>query len=167
MLEQIKSNGQRLVTIIDPHIKASDKEYFMLTQGLKNDLFVKDFSGKSYTGHCWPSNSHWLDFMNPDVTRYLEDMYTGKTHINDETFIWTDNWVHIWNDMNEPACFEPTDKTMPKSNTHKFKDGRIIEHRDVHSLYGHYNSKATHNALMKRDPNDRPFILTRSFNAGT
>jgi alpha-glucosidase (family GH31 glycosyl hydrolase) len=37
----------------------------------------------------------------------------------------------------------------------------------VHSLYGHYNSKATYHALLERNPEERPFILTRSFNAGT
>ena len=61
----------------------------------------------------------------------------------------------------------PTDKTMPKSNLHNFGGSRIVEHRDCHSLYGHYNSKATYEALLKRDPDDRPFVLTRSFNAGT
>lgn len=105
--------------------------------------------------------------MNPEVTRLLKEVYTGEL-CNDDSFIWTDDWVHIWNDMNEPACFMPnTEKTMAKSNFHNFGDGRIFEHRDVHSLYGHYNAKATYHALMKRNPAERPFILTRSFNAGT
>jgi alpha-glucosidase (family GH31 glycosyl hydrolase) len=104
--------------------------------------------------------------MNPEVTNLLKDIYTAKLHEGDEDFIWNDSWVHIWNDMNEPACFMPTDKTMPKSNLHNFGNGEIYEHRDVHSLYGHYNSKATYGALRARS-DDRPFILTRSFNAGT
>lgn len=33
-------------------------------------------------------------------------------------FIWNDKNVGILIDMNEPACFEKTDKTMPKSNLH-------------------------------------------------
>jgi alpha-glucosidase (family GH31 glycosyl hydrolase) len=167
MLERVKANKQRLITIIDPHIKDSEPDYFLLKEGFKRDLFVHDVSGHPYVGHCWPASSHWLDYMNPDVTKLLEEIYCGQYHKDQTDFIWTDSWVHIWNDMNEPACFMPTDKTMPKSNLHHFGNGRVVEHRDVHNLYGHYNSKATHTALLKRTPEERPFILTRSFNAGT
>jgi alpha-glucosidase len=69
--------------------------------------------------------------------------------------------------MNEPADFKTKDKTMPKTNKHNFGNGRIFDHRDVHSLYGHYNAKATYEALLSRSPDERPFILTRSFAAGT
>lgn len=30
MLEKVKSNGQRLITIIDPHIKNTEDDYFLL-----------------------------------------------------------------------------------------------------------------------------------------
>jgi len=47
-------------------------------------------------------------------------------------------------------------------------------HGDCHNLYGHYNTKATYEALVERKdenksdaPIERPFILTRSFYAGT
>lgn len=50
--------------------------------------------------------------------------------------------------MNEPACFELTDKTMSKTNFHKIEvmnckgavEERLFEHRDLHSLYGYYSS---------------------------
>lgn len=38
----------------------------------------------------------------------------------------------IWIDMNEPACFELTDKTMPKTNLHSIryqKDTAKVDHR--------------------------------------
>lgn len=50
--------------------------------------------------------------------------------------------------MNEPACFEKTDKTMPKSNIHlsEYIDNQMhnVEHRDVHSLYGYFSSLRTY-----------------------
>lgn len=67
--------------------------------------------------------------------------------------------------MNEPACFELTDKTMPISNLHNV-NGNLVEHRLLHSLYGYYSSMHTHKALLNRSQ-ERPFILTRSFYAGT
>lgn len=127
-------------------------------------------NGDPYTGHCWPGYSHWLDFMNPETTALLKEIYCGE-HDKTDDFIWTDSWVHIWNDMNEPADFKTVDKTMPKTNKHNFGDGRIFDHKEVHSLYGHYNSKATYEALLARNKHTeydaRPFILTRSFSAGT
>ena len=41
--------------------------------------------------------------------------------------------------MNEPACFDPFEKSMPKSNNH-IMDDKLIEHRDVHNVYGYYNT---------------------------
>lgn len=43
--------------------------------------------------------------------------------------------------MNEPACFDPYERSMPKSNIHVIGDAKeIVEHRDVHNLYGYYNT---------------------------
>ena len=58
--------------------------------------------------------------------------------------------------MNEPACFEKSDKTMTKTNNHTvqlFDIGgkvcsRVIEHREVHSMYGLYSNKVTYEALL-------------------
>lgn len=43
-----------------------------------------------------------------------------------------------------------------------------VEHRDVHSLYGYFNAKSTYEALLHRNNGkNRPFILTRSYFAGS
>lgn len=53
----------------------------------------------------------------------------------------------IWNDMNEPACFNNNEGTMPKSNLHVLPNGDTVEHRLVHSIYGHSNTFATSKGL--------------------
>lgn len=102
----------------------------------------------------------------------MKGLYTTipKEHDNKENYIWTDPNVHIWNDMNEPACFDPYDKSMPKSNYHHLGDKhQLVEHRDVHNVYGYFNTLATYEALLARSEYEleRPFILTRSFFAGS
>jgi alpha-glucosidase (family GH31 glycosyl hydrolase) len=53
--------------------------------------------------------------------------------------------------MNEPACFDPYEKSMAKANLHNFGDSsKLVEHRDVHNLYGYYNTQATYEGLLKR-----------------
>lgn len=76
--------------------------------------------------------------------------------------------LYIWNDMNEPSVFNGPEYTMPKDNLHS----NDIEHRDIHNQYGYYYHMATFQGLIKRGyhedkDGDRPFVLSRSFFAGS
>lgn len=123
--------------------------------------------------------SGWIDYMNPQSIDLLKLLYTNPKDLVNvpydmKDYVWHDKDVGIWIDMNEPACFEKTDKTMPKSNLHNLcmvdEQGQqhqtLVEHRDVHSLYGYFSSQKTYNALRFRSA-ERPFILSRSFFPGT
>ena len=69
--------------------------------------------------------------------------------------------------MNEPSVFGGPEITMPKNNIH-FDNEREVEHYELHNLYGFYYNMATYEALVARNQNQlRPFVLTRSFFAGT
>lgn len=74
----------------------------------------------------------------------------------------------IWNDMNEPACFNNNEGTMPKTNLHTLPDGNMVEHRLVHSIYGFSCTKSTSEGLKARsNDEDRLFLLSRSYFAGS
>ena len=149
--------GRKLVTIIDPHVKA-DSGYNIYQECKDKDLFVKNKDGNEYNGWCWPGNSAYSDFLNPAARDYYAeqykfDKYKGSTED-----------LHVWNDMNEPSVFNGPEVTMPKDNIH-FGN---VEHRDMHNIYGHLYTMATHEGLMRRSENSlRPFVLTRSAFAGT
>lgn len=67
-----KFKGRKLVTIIDPHLKA-DHGYYVYSEARDNGLIVKNAdSGDSpeYNGHCWPGNSIWLDYLNPAAREF-------------------------------------------------------------------------------------------------
>ena len=80
------------------------------------------------------------------------------------SFSGTTNDVHIWNDMNEPSVFNGPEVTMHKDSLHHGN----VEHRDMHNIYGHLYTMATHMGIVKRSKGTlRPFVLTRSAFAGT
>jgi len=71
--------------------------------------------------------------------------------------------LFIWNDMNEPAIFSGPETTMERDCKHH----NGLEHRQVHNMYGYVYSMATNEGLCRRTENQRPFVLTRSFFAGS
>lgn len=160
MLDKLALKGRKMVTIVDPHIKLDDN-FHVYREAKFNDngLFVKDKEGKDYEGWCWPGTSLWLDYTN-QLSRTLwanlfsYDSYKGSTKD-----------LHLWTDMNEPSVFNGPEITMPKDLVHQA--GRI-EHRDVHNIYGFYVQQATWEGALARDQgNLRPFLLSRSFFAGS
>ncbi|CAE8700193.1 unnamed protein product, partial [Polarella glacialis] len=115
-------------------------------------------SMSDYEGWCWPGTSGYPDFTDPKMrdywgSQFALDKYKGT---NADTY--------IWNDMNEPSVFNGPEVTMPRDVVHPHG---MVEHRDVHNMYGYYVHRATFEGLAKRVPGDRPFVLTRSFFIGS
>ncbi|MCJ1250918.1 hypothetical protein MMC30_008146 [Trapelia coarctata] len=158
MGKQLDSHGRKLVAIIDPHIK-NEAGYRIVDELKSKNLAVKNKEGNIYEGWCWPGSSHWIDAFSPAAVKWWQGLfsYSAFTGSGPNTF--------IWNDMNEPSVFNGPETTMPKDNIHHGD----WEHRDVHNLNGMTLHNATYNALLHRDPKSprRPFVLTRSFFAGS
>ncbi|CAH0403664.1 unnamed protein product [Chilo suppressalis] len=150
MVANLTAKGRKLVAIIDPHIKR-EAGYFLHEDATEKGYYVKDKDGKDYEGWCWPGSSSYLDFFNPEASKYYSERYKF------ENFPGTSNDVHIWNDMNEPSI-----------QHHEQNRGRNLSKRHVHNEYGLWNIRATHQGMLDRSDNKyRPFILTRSAFAGT
>lgn len=166
MIARIRKNKRKLICINDPHIKQDDS-YHVYKHAKDNNMLVKDPKGDNYSNLCWPGKSTWLDFTNPEVQDYWSTLYHYKN------FPYTTRDVHAWNDMNEPAVFDSTtENSMNPHNRHTFvKNGekRDVEHKYVHNVYGHLQTKATFKGMIERDAPGkfRPFVLTRAFFAGT
>lgn len=160
MQDQLAKRGRKLVAIIDPHIK-NEKGYEVSKQMNEKGLAVKDKNGdKSYDGWCWPGSSHWIDGFNPAAVNWWKNLFNLKV------FPYSTKNMHIWNDMNEPSVFNGPETTMPKDSLHH----ENWEHRDVHNLYGMLYHNATYEGMVEREGKGnekRPFVLTRSFFAGS
>ncbi|KAL4064299.1 glycosyl hydrolases family 31-domain-containing protein, partial [Scleroderma yunnanense] len=164
MIKDIEAVDRRMVVIVDPHLKR-DSGYPVYQVASDLGVLVKSPSGSGeYEGWCWPGSSSWVDFFDPGSW----DMWTSffKTKSVDGRWAWIDSTenIGIWNDMNEPSVFNGPEISMPRDNMHYGG----WEHRDIHNMNGMLYTNQTYNALLHRsDPPKRPFVLTRSFYAGS
>ena len=155
MQEDLWHDGRRMVTIVDPHIKR-DGGYKVHADAVAKGLYLKD-GDADFDGWCWPGSSSYPDFTNPKVRQWWAERFSL------ENYAGSTSSLYIWNDMNEMSVFNGPEVTMHKSVTNL--EG--IEHREWHNLYGMYVQRATAEGLMLRDANKRPFVLSRSFYAGS
>ncbi|KAH7883316.1 glycoside hydrolase family 31 protein [Phlebopus sp. FC_14] len=164
MTKDVEAFERRMVVIIDPHLKrAKDYPVYKIASDL--EVIVKPKSGEGeYEGWCWPGSSSWIDFFNPASWDMWVDMF--KVESIDGKWSWTESTenIGIWNDMNEPTIFNGPDVSMPRDAIHYGG----WEHRDVHNINGMLSTNQTYNALRQRSsPSKRPFVLSRSFYAGS
>ncbi|SCU81332.1 LAFA_0C04126g1_1 [Lachancea sp. 'fantastica'] len=154
MLRKLWKHGRNLVALIDPHLKAN-YEVSQLVEDTGSS--VRSHDDSSYHGHCWPGESIWIDTMG-SIARDLWSELVTK-------FLDKCQNLHIWNDMNEPSIFSGPETTAPKDLVHS--DG--FEERSIHNVYGLTVHETTYDAMRAfyRTEGTRPFVLTRSFFAGS
>ncbi|KAA6388173.1 MAG: Alpha-glucosidase, partial [Streblomastix strix] len=183
---RLGQEGRHLVTIVDPHVK-SDSKYQVFKEAKekgqiqqlsiapqietvsscniysnspKDSLLTNTrLSSQSsyFEGNCWPGNSVYPDFLSAAVRSWW------ASNFQKDKYPYISPIMHHWNDMNEPTVFSGREGTLPRDSVHL--NGQ--EHSEVHNLFGGAFVMASVEAAHIRQPADRPFILTRSFFAGT
>ncbi|KAG8935147.1 hypothetical protein FRC02_008498 [Tulasnella sp. 418] len=165
MINDIAAIGRKVVVIVDPHLKRVNN-YPPYKEALDNKLLVRRPDGENdYEGWCWPGSSAWVDFFNPASWSWWQGLFS-LTDREGVKWRWEESTdaVHIWNDMNEPSVFNGPEITMQKDNIHYGG----WEHRDVHNINGMLYHNQTSKAVLNRQSlAKRPFVLSRSFYAGS
>ncbi|KAF2069359.1 hypothetical protein CYY_009321 [Polysphondylium violaceum] len=154
----IGAKQRKMVTIVDPHIKR-DNNYYIHSEATSKGYYVKNKDNNDYEGWCWPGSSSYLDFTSKEVRSWWSSNFAYDRYKDS-----TPN-LYIWNDMNEPSVFNGPEVSMHKDAKHHGD----VEHRDIHNLYGFYYHMATADGLVQRnkEQNDRSFVLSRAFFAGS
>ncbi|KAK1787822.1 hypothetical protein P4O66_016318, partial [Electrophorus voltai] len=174
MLQGLMDKKRKMVTIVDPHIRV-DSGYKIHNELRSKNLYAKNKDGADFEGWCWPGNSGYPDFTNPEMREWWASRFSYNQYEGSMENLYT------WNDMNEPSVFNGPEVTMHKDALHG-----SWEHRDLHNIYGLYvvsqqsalgycsmvqtgpRQKATAEGLIQRSGGvERPFVLTRAFFAGS
>jgi len=159
MQKKLGSDGRRMVTIIDPHIKR-DNNYYIHKEATALGLYIKDKKSENdFDGWCWPGSSSYLDFTTEKVRDWWAEQFQYNKYVESTPELFT------WNDMNEPSVFNGPEVSMQKDLLNLNK----CEHREWHNLYGMLFHRSTSEGLIKRNKgeNVRPFVLSRAFFAGS
>ncbi|CBZ50284.1 hypothetical protein NCLIV_007580 [Neospora caninum Liverpool] len=158
MIEEIAAKGRKVVTIVDPHLKAVP-DYYVYREALDKSLLVRNPSGGIFHGHCWSGDSAYADFLDPKTREWWAELFSYDRYKHSTPDLW------IWNDMNEPSVFSGPELSMPKDLLHM---NGFVEHREIHNMYGHYHHRSTYEGLLRRGQGkQRPFLLTRSTYVGS
>ncbi|MFD3471806.1 TIM-barrel domain-containing protein [Streptomyces sp. NPDC058682] len=149
--------GVRLVSIVDPAVKAGDGVHVSgLTVG-SGGAFVRDARGGEVRGEVWPGECAYPDFTDPAVREWWGGLYEERL---------AQGFAGFWHDMNEPVSFAPFgDTTLPRSARHAL-DGAGGDHREGHNVYALGMARAGWEGLVRLRPAERPFLFSRSGWAG-
>jgi len=151
MLETLKGQKLRLVTIVDPGVKVEPGNT-LYDEGRALNLFCKTESGQIYIGQVWPGRTAFPDFVKPEARTWWGEH--NARHV-------AAGVAGIWNDMNEPATGDVEPFAMRFD-----RDGANHSHERYHNQYALLMAMATHEGMRKAEPNMRTFILSRAGSAG-
>ncbi|KAL0478430.1 lysosomal alpha-glucosidase [Acrasis kona] len=174
-ISDLHANGQHYIVIVDPGIKV-EKDYAPYEIGLQKGVYIFKEDGKTpIKNKVWPGITVFPDFTNPKSHEYWSDL------INE----WLDEFPldGIWIDMNELATFcdgecesDANDISTPylppglKLNKQQLNMNSVMNAStwyNAHSFYAFMEGYATRKALLRKYPNKRPVIISRSSFAGT
>jgi alpha-glucosidase len=157
MIKWLNDQGVKAVTIIDPGVKYEPGgTYSVFNEGTVHNYFLKQTNGEPYVGEVWPGKSVFVDYTMPDAAKWWGDQH--KTLLDAGV-------SGIWNDMNEPADFLSRDGDKWKDVVN-YDEGEHSKHAKMRNLFAFLECKATYEGLQRLQPDERPYVITRSGYAG-
>lgn len=156
LAEELLQGGVRLVSIVDPAVKAEPGNE-VYDSGSATDAFVRDAGGRTVHGVVWPGQAVYPDFTDARVRTWWGGLYKERL---------AQGFAGFWHDMNEPVSFAAFgEPTLPRSARHAL-EGRGGDHREAHNVYGLGMARAGYEGLCELHPQERPFLFSRSGWAG-
>lgn len=189
-VQEMAEDQINLVPIIDAGVKV-EAGYNVYEEGLKNQYFVTDKAGEPFVAAVWPGLVHFPDFLNPEARKWFGDHYHFLLSKGIKGF-WNDmNEPAIFysksgleeafayareqegKNLDIHTYFALKDKFMHLSNAMKdYKsmyhkvDDTLVNHYDVHNLYGYNMTRSAYEGFESFDDNMRVLMITRASHIG-
>lgn len=183
---RLKHKGIKIIPIIDAGVKI-EEGYDVYEEGIKNDYFTVDKDRKPFVAAVWPGKVHFPDFLNKDARKWFGKKYKNLIDKGIEGF-WNDmNEPAIFysedglneaykkidelrsKELNIDSFFQFKDVVLGLSNSakdyktfyHKTENG-LVNHYDVHNLYGFNMTKAASEGFEEIENNKRFLLFSRA-----
>jgi len=158
MINYCDTRGVKVVPLIEPWLEPGDPLH---AQANADFHFIKDNSGATVTRGIYVGNVSWFDYTSTPMHTWWRAKII--------TWLNTVNFSGIWNDLTEPEGGDQIphngllwlDGQFGNSNT----DSRRFWSNE-RNYFGLRCSKQSYDTLLEKYPTKRPFVLSRSGNAG-
>ena len=177
IVKDLHKNKQRYIIMADPAISSTQPKgkYKPFDDGIKMDIFIKDYKGDILIGKVWPGKTAFPDFFHPNAFNYwLAQAQDFHKKIP---------FDGLWLDMNEPVSFtsgsvKGCSKQSKLDNppyTPGTIDGNLIagticpsgrqnlsSHYNLHNMYGWSQANVSRAVLDTMFTKRRSPIISRS-----
>ncbi|GAB6106955.1 TIM-barrel domain-containing protein [Fusibacter bizertensis] len=194
LISELKEKDIKLIPIIDAGVKIEDG-YAVYEEGVAQNYFLNDKQGNPFVAAVWPGKVHFPDVLNKEARKWFGDQYHAFLKMGIEGF-WNDmNEPAIFysenglkeaidfvknqegKNLDVTTFFALKDSILNISNAVKdyksmyhrmtVDDGEVlVNHYDVHNLYGYNITRAADEGFKRYDNNKRFFLLTRASHIG-
>ncbi|MGX1268662.1 glycoside hydrolase family 31 protein [Streptomyces phaeoluteigriseus] len=152
LAEELRRDGVRLVSVVDPAVRVTPGDA-VHDQGVAEDAFVREASGRLVEGVVRAGRSVYPDFTHARVRRWWGGLYAEGI---------AQGFSGFWHHGNEPTSFTAFgESTLPRS-ARQALEGRGGDHREAHNVYGLCMAQAGYEGLRELLPEERPFVFSRS-----
>jgi len=185
-VEKMKEKGFRLIPIIDAGVKI-EEGYDVYEEGIDRGYFCVDEEGEPFVAAVWPGKVHFPDFLNRDARLWFGEKYERLidsgiegfwNDMNEPAIFYTNRGIERaiecaknaeGKNLNIDSFFRLKDEFRDVSNNiedyksfyHRV-DGELINHYDLHNLYGYNMTKAASEGFKEADSNRRFLLISRS-----
>ena len=159
MLTYCNTRGVKVVPLIEPWLQPSDPNHYNdANSGLH---FIKDNNGNTVTRSIYVGNVSWFDYSSTPMNTWWQQRIV--------------NWFNsipfsgIWNDLTEPEGGDSIPYNALLWVDGKFGTSNTDSRRwwsNERNYFGLRCARQSYNAMLAKDANKRPFVLSRSGNAG-
>lgn len=159
MLSYCETRGVKVVPLIEPWLMPSDPNHY--SDANSNLHFIKDNNNATVVRGIYVGNVSWFDFSSTPMQQWWQTRIV--------------NWFNalpfagIWNDLTEPEGGDSIPHNGLLWVDGKFGTSTTDSRRwwsNERNYFGLRCAKTSFNAMMQKDANKRPFVLSRSGNAG-
>lgn len=186
LVDDMKAEGIRLIPIIDAGCKI-EAGYEIYEEGIEKGHYCKDKDGKEFVAAVWPGKVHFPDFLQKNTREWFGSKYKFLVDKGIEGF-WNDmnEPAIFYSEQCLNKAYEIIDKSKGENlDIYSFfglkdailnlsnssedynsfyhnVDGKLVNHNDVHNIYGYNMTKSASEGLSKIDEEKRFLLFSRA-----